>query len=66
MKTFLYQHLNILVCLHTIAVGTQQPRGVTINRTITHKHLKRQFDIFNQAEEFDNLLFEIQFQHSIF
>ena len=30
-------------------------------RTITHKHLKRQFDIFDETGEIDNLLKELQF-----
>ena len=28
-----------LTHLHTITIGIQQPRGVTMTRTITHKHL---------------------------
>ena len=32
-----------------------------MNRTITHKHLKRQFDIFNETEEIDDLFAELQF-----
>ena len=32
-----------------------------MNKTITHKHLKRQFDIFNETEEIDDLFAELQF-----
>ena len=32
-----------------------------MTRTITHKNLKRQFDIFERTEEFDDLLAELQF-----
>ncbi len=32
-----------------------------MNKTITHKHLKRQFDIFNETEELDDLFAELQF-----
>ncbi len=32
-----------------------------MNRTITHKHLKRQFDIFIETEEIDDLFAELQF-----
>jgi hypothetical protein len=32
-----------------------------MNRTITHKNLKRQFDIFEQTEEIDDLFLELEF-----
>ena len=32
-----------------------------MNRTITHKHLKRQFDIFDEAEEIENLFLELEY-----
>ena len=32
-----------------------------MNRTITHKHLKRQFDIFEKTSELEDLLAELQF-----
>lgn len=50
-----------LTRLHTIAVSTQQPRGVNMTRTITHKHLKRQFEIFEETEDLDNLFAELEF-----
>ena len=32
-----------------------------MNRTVTHKHLKRQFEIFEKTEEIKNLLMELEF-----
>lgn len=32
-----------------------------MNRTVTHKHLKRQFEIFEKTEEIEYLLMELEF-----
>ena len=32
-----------------------------MNRTVTHKHLKRQFEIFEKTEEIEDLLMELEF-----
>ena len=32
-----------------------------MNRTVTHKHLKRQFDIFERTEELDDLFLELEY-----
>lgn len=37
-----------------------------MNRTITHKHLKRQFDNFNTAEDLDGLFSELEFSTLLF